>query len=98
MKASESPNIDCPIALFPRQEEAMERLTQAINGVSTAAQKLPYAESLVETVNVLLACEEYDETSLDCQLCRQISQLRLSTFSLVIKAGRLDERRRRSSG
>ena len=97
MKKTETPNIDCPIELFPKQEEEITRLTQAVNGAPTAAQKLPYAESLVETVNVLLACEAYAETSLDCQLCRQISALRHQTFSLVIKAGQLDLRRRGST-
>lgn len=91
------PGIRCPIDLFPRQEEEIKRLTQAINGVATTTKKIPYAESLIETVQVLLACEEYSETSLDCQLCRQISLLRRRTFCLVMKAGRMDEHRRHLS-
>ena len=98
MKASKSPAIDCPIALFPRQEEEIQRLTQMVNEAPSAEEKLPHAESLEDAVNVLLACAEFNEIRLNCQLCRQISQLRLSTFRLVIKAGRLDQHRRHSSG
>jgi hypothetical protein len=87
-------NIHCPIDLFPRQETEVSRLTQAINQARTAADKAPWAEAMIETVDVLLACEAYDERSMDCRLCRQFSQLRRKTAEVVVKAGRLDERRR----
>lgn len=88
-------SIHCPIGLFPRQEEEIARLTQEINQARTAAEKAPWAQALMEAVDVLLACEQYDEQSLDCRLCRNFSQLRRKTAALVIKAGRLDDRRQR---
>lgn len=88
-------SIHCPIGLFPRQEEEIARLTREINQARTAAEKAPWAQALMEAVDVLLACEQYDEQSLDCRLCRNFSQLRRKTAALVIKAGRLDDRRQR---
>ncbi len=94
MKTSERTSLHCPINLFPTQEEQIARLTQTINQAPTAAQKAPYAQDLMAAVDVLLACEAYDEGSLDCRLCRDFSQLRHKTASLVVRAGRLDKRRR----
>ena len=81
--------IRCPIGLFPRQEAEIARLTQEINRAPTAADKAPWAQALMEAVDVLLACEQYDEQSLDCRLCRNFSELRRKTAALVVKAGRL---------
>ena len=82
-------SIHCPIGLFPRQEEEIGRLTQEINQARTAAEKAPWAQALIEAVDVLLACEQYDEGSMDCGLCRNFSELRRKTAALVIKAERL---------
>lgn len=82
-------SIRCPIGLFPRQEEEIARLTREINQAQTAAEKAPWAQTLIETVDVLLACEQYDERSIDCRLCRDFSELRRKTAALVVKAGRL---------
>jgi hypothetical protein len=81
--------IRCPIGLFPRQETEIARLTQEINRAPTAADKAAWAQALMEAVDVLLACEQYDEESLDCRLCRNFSELRRKTAALVVKAGRL---------
>ncbi|MBU0510468.1 MAG: hypothetical protein KKD28_06165 [Chloroflexi bacterium] len=89
MKTSKQASINCLISLFPRQEVEVSRLTQMLNQAPTAAKKAPWAEELIETVDVLLACEHYDEKSLDCRLCRNFSTLRHKTAALVIKAGRL---------
>jgi hypothetical protein len=82
-------SIHCTIGLFPRQEEEIARLTREINQARTAAEKAPWAQALIEAVDVLLACEQYDEESLDCRLCRNFSELRRKTAALVIKAGHL---------
>jgi hypothetical protein len=86
-------SIQCPIGLFRRQEEEINRLAQEINQARTAAEKAPWAQALMEEVDVLLACEQYDEQSLDCRLCRNFSELRRKTAALVVKAGRLDVKR-----
>ncbi len=86
-------SIHCPTGLFPRQEEEIAHLTREINQARTAAEKAPWAQALIETVDVLLACEQYDEESLDCRLCRNFSELRRKTAALVVEAGRLEDRR-----
>ena len=83
-------DIRCPIGLFPRQEPEIVQLTQEINRARTAAEKVPWAQELIGVVDVLLACEEYDEADLHCSLCRNFSELRHKTATLVIKAGRLN--------
>jgi len=45
---------------------------------------------------VLLACEDYDEGTVDCRLCHNFSELRRKTATLVLKAGRLDNRWRQT--
>ena len=81
--------IRCSIGLFPRQEIEIARLTQAINRAPTAAEKAPWAQALIEAVDVLLVCDRYDEADLHCRLCRNFSELRHKTATLAIKAGRL---------
>jgi hypothetical protein len=93
-ETSRQASIHCPIGLFPRQEEEVACLTQEINRARTAAEKAPWAQALIKAVDVLLACEQYDQESLDCRLCRNFSELRRKTAALVIKAGRLNDRRR----
>ena len=80
-------SVQCPIGLFPRQEAQVARLTEALNRAPTAAEKAPWAESLIQAVDVLLACEQYDAGRLHCRLCRNFSELRRKTAALVVKAG-----------
>jgi hypothetical protein len=89
MAASEqnTAQIQCPIDLFPRQEAEVTRLTQAINRAPTAAEKAHWAQDLIRVVDVLLICEQYDQESQDCRLCRNFSQLRRKTAALVVKVG-----------
>jgi len=89
-KAEKQANICCPIDLFPKQEVEIARLTRSINQAPTAAQKAPFARSLLEAVTVLLECPAYDEDNMNCDLCRSFSELRRKTASLVVVAGRLD--------
>lgn len=86
---SETTSIHCPTGLYPRQEAEVARLTEAINRARTAVEKAPWAQRLIEAVDMLLACEQCDEKSMDCRLCRNFSALRRKTASLVVQAGRL---------
>ncbi len=91
MSARKQSDINCPIDLFSEQEEAIERLTQAINEAPSTEEKGARAQELLDAVNVLLDCEHYDETNKNCQLCREIAELRRKTAKLVIKASQLGE-------
>jgi hypothetical protein len=86
-------SIQCPIGLFRRQEEEINRLAQEINQARTAAEKVPWAQAMMEAVDVLLACEQYDKGSIDCSICRNFSELGHKTAALIVKAGRLDVKR-----
>lgn len=86
---SRNVGIDCPTNLFPEQEVEVYRLTQAINQARTVKEKAPWAQELIETVNVLLDCEHYDGKNLNCHLCHNFSELRREVFTLVVSLGRL---------
>jgi len=79
--------IGCP--KFQAQESVVARLTQQINAARTVTEKAPKAEELIEAVEELLDCGEYEEESLDCRLCHNFSELRKKTAELILKAGRL---------
>ncbi len=85
-------HISCSIGLFPKQDAEVARQTEAINAARTARDKAPAAEAMLEAVNVLLACSAYDESRLDCRLCRNFSQLRAKMARLVVRAGKLGQR------
>ena len=79
--------LQCPIGLFERQEAKIEELTKAINVARTAAEKAPKARVLCEAVSVVLECGSYDRTNPNCGLCRDFSELRLKTTSLIVQMG-----------
>jgi hypothetical protein len=84
-------SICCPIDLFPKKEAKIERLTEAINRAPTAAEKAPLAQDLIDVVDVLLACEAYDEENVNCRLCQNFSKLRRKTATLILKARGLEQ-------
>ena len=86
--------IRCPIHLFEPQEVKIEALTQSINAARTASEKMPFVHDLIDEVNVLLACESYDQANLNCGLCRGFSELRMETATLIMKAGALGGKHR----
>ena len=94
-KSEKQASICCPIDLFPKQEVEIAQLTRSINQAPTAAQKGPFAQSLLEAVTVLLECPAYDGQNMNCSLCRNFSELRRKTANLVVAAGRLDRGRSR---
>lgn len=83
------PSIRCPIGLFAEQENEISRLTLAINEAQTVGDKAPWAHELIQAVDVLLACEAYDESSSHCRLCRHFAELRGKAAGLVIRVGKL---------
>ncbi|MCX6054964.1 MAG: hypothetical protein NTZ74_08640 [Chloroflexi bacterium] len=89
MKNNLQTKIQCPINLFSQKEEEIDQLTLMINQVQSAAQKEPIALDLIENVQVLLECQSFDEGNINCSLCQNISQLRLKTYNLVVKSGRV---------
>jgi hypothetical protein len=79
--------IQCPIDLFEPQEAKIEALIKAINAARIASEKASNARRLIDEVNVLLDCASYDRANRNCCLCRNFSELRLKTASLIVKAG-----------
>ena len=69
---------------FCQKELTIEKITEEINQAQ-GQEKLKMAEKLRDEVEPLLACEDYDFKSLECQSCRLISQTRKKTAETIIK-------------
>lgn len=87
MKKPRAEGIRCP--LFQSGEEAIKRLTNEINEATSVEEKAAKAQDMIEEVDALLSCEEYDDKNVDCKNCRVISELRKRTAELVVKARKL---------
>ena len=81
----EEVSIHCPI--FRAQESTCVRLTERINVARTLTEKMTAVLELINAVQELLDCDEYDEQATDCQYCHRFSALRKKTAELALKAG-----------
>lgn len=79
--------IHCPI--FLNEEEVMEKLTQEINEAKSIGEKVAKAQELIDEVETLLSCEEYDSKNIDCKNCRIISNLRKETAEVVARMSKI---------
>lgn len=79
------PKLRCPIALFEQVEPKMRSLTALINATSNVQDKAELARALMEQCETLLRCARFDESDMNCRLCRQFSTLRKKTAALVLK-------------
>ena len=84
--------ISCPT--FQKQESVIKDITDKINQAKEVQEKARFADELQREVEVLLSCPDYDVKSLDCKNCRFIANLRKKTADLIIKAKKLEQRRR----
>jgi len=83
----EEPEISCPA--FQKQELIIKDITDKINMAKGVLEKAKFAEELLEEVNVLLSCPDYNGKKLDCKNCHLIANLRKKTADLIIKAKKL---------
>ena len=84
---TEESEIKCGI--FKTQEPHIKKATQLINSAQGAVQKAREAQNLLNEVDLLLTCVEYNDQNMDCQTCREIASLRKKTAELIIKASKL---------
>lgn len=82
--AEPRPEINCSI--FLKREWTIKQLTRDINEARNISDKAERADQLKHEVEMLLACEKYDEKNEDCKNCRVISTVRKETAELLIKA------------
>lgn len=85
--AEPSPEINCSI--FLNEEKIIKRLTNEINETKNVKQKAVKAQELIDEVETLLSCEDYDAKNGDCENCHIISDLRKKTAEIVVKAQKL---------
>lgn len=80
----EAPRLRCPVSLFEACESRIRALSISINEAEGAA-KADLARALLDENEQLLACREFDTSDENCVLCRNFSQLRHKTATLVVK-------------
>ena len=83
----EDAKISC--AIFQKQEAVIKDITSKINAIEGVTGKAVFAEELRKEVDVLLSCQDYKDTSLDCKNCHFIANLRRKTTDLIVKAKKL---------
>jgi hypothetical protein len=80
-------NINC--SLFQKQESEIKIITDKINKAMDIQGKASYAEELLERVEVLLSCPDFDGKRLDCKNCHVISHWRKKTTNIIKKIKKL---------
>ena len=79
--------ISCRV--FQKQEAVAKDITNKINAIEGVTGKAVFAEEIRKEVDVLLSCQDYKDTSLDCKNCHFIAALRRKTTDLIVKAKKL---------
>jgi len=85
--SKEGAKISCQV--FQKQEAVIKDITNKINAIEGVTGKAVFAEELRKEVDVLLSCQDYKDTSLDCENCRFIANLRKRTTDIIVKAKKL---------
>ena len=85
--SKEGAKISCQV--FQKQEAVIKDITNKINAIEGVTGKAVFAEELRKEVDVLLSCQDYKDTSLDCKNCHFIAVLRRKTTDLIVKAKKL---------
>ncbi|MGB0087540.1 MAG: hypothetical protein WBP94_19460 [Rhodomicrobiaceae bacterium] len=77
--------LNCPIGLFERIEPEIQTITARMNQAPAPGEKAEYARGLLAKVERLLECESFDDGNLNCRMCRDVSNLRRQTATLILK-------------
>ena len=85
--SKEDAKISCQV--FQKQEAVIKDITNKINAIEGVTGKAVFAEELRKEADVLLACQDYKDASLDCKNCRFIANLRKKTADIIVKAKKL---------
>ena len=86
MKKNNKPahEIDCPI--FSEHEERIKKLTHFINSRKIISKKVDKARELVDLINLISCCPNFDKEERDCESCRFILNLSKEAARIIIDA------------
>jgi len=76
-------------SIFVSKNEAIEKITKAINETSDFKRKKMLAKDLAKQAEELLTCKYSNQRRIECGVCQEISKIRLKTAQLIIKAAEL---------
>ncbi len=83
----ENSKISCPT--FHTQELLILRITSKINKSIDIREKTEFVEELKGEVDVMLSCDDYDNTNINCRNCHLIADMCCETANLIMKANKL---------
>jgi len=76
--------MNCPT--FLKHQGRIKKLTRSVNGRKIISKKVDDAFELVDIINILSSCPDYDENNDDCINCRFILNLRQEIARIIIEA------------
>ncbi len=76
--------MNCPT--FLEYEDRIKKLTRSINGRKIISKKVDDALELIDIINILSSCPDYDEINDDCINCRFILNMRQEIARIIIEA------------
>ena len=76
--------MNCPT--FLKYQDRIKKLTRSVNGRKIISKKVDDAFELVDIINILSSCPDYDENHDDCINCRFILNLRQEIARIIIEA------------
>lgn len=76
--------MNCPT--FLKHQGRIKKLTRSVNGRKIISKKVDDAFELVDIINILSSCPDYDEINDDCINCRFILNLRQEIARIIIEA------------
>ncbi|MFQ6003857.1 MAG: hypothetical protein ACE5KJ_08930 [Candidatus Zixiibacteriota bacterium] len=82
--AEQYPQNRCPV--FLQIEWDIRQLIADINQIPNLLDKRDHAERLMETAQVLLSCDKYEDGRIDCTNCKNVAELHGRVAYLLIKS------------
>ncbi|MFH1890036.1 MAG: hypothetical protein ABIJ91_00475 [Candidatus Kuenenbacteria bacterium] len=77
-------------SIFQAKNEFIASITKIMNEMKDIKNKAHLAERLIEEVEKLLACKQFDKQRAECEICHHIAVLRKQAADLIIQAENLD--------
>lgn len=74
---------------FKNQEKVIKKIKDKINNTTDIQEKKMFASELEKEIEILLNCEDYKESSSDCQKCHLYANLNEKVIVLIEQASKL---------
>ncbi len=88
-KVNKQPQITiCPT--YVKIEQTIKQLNEQINQALDIVTKANKARELIEAVDLLLACTDFEKGKKSCEICHQMAMLRKETSQIILHVSKGD--------